>query len=206
MDLGKKLVDQGRYDAALAEFEKAFEERPSSSGAVFNIAYCLFRLERLEDARARFNAYIGMGPGKEKEEKARLYLDQIEKKLGDSAGKTPIDPVAAPRDTSNPDVWPWAAVATGGTIAVAGTIVYLVSLGQFDDANSWYESHPGDPEGYDQRWDDATDVADAGRWTLAAGAAVAAGGVAWLLLGDAPPAASPSPSSPSAPALLHLTF
>jgi len=81
MRVGKQYVDDKEYDKALQEFRDAFRAKPSSKGAVFNIAYCLLRLNRLEAALNKFEAYIGMNPAKEKSQKARIFVEQISMEL-----------------------------------------------------------------------------------------------------------------------------
>jgi tetratricopeptide (TPR) repeat protein len=82
MEAGKKYVDEKNYEAALTQFTKALAINPAARGAVFNMAYCLLRLERLEEALGKFEAYIGMNPGKTKAAKARLFVEQITTELG----------------------------------------------------------------------------------------------------------------------------
>ena len=81
MKNGKGFVDEQKYDRALEEFEKAHRAKPHSKGAVFNMAYCLMKLNRLEESLARFEAYVGMNPGRSKAQKGRLFVDQISTEL-----------------------------------------------------------------------------------------------------------------------------
>lgn len=81
MKAGKEFVDAGKYALALEEFRKAQRQMPASKGAVFNMSYCLLRLQRWELAYDRFQAYIAMNPGAAKVKKARLFVDQIKSEL-----------------------------------------------------------------------------------------------------------------------------
>jgi len=81
MDKGKKFVDEKEYEPALREFAAALRHKPSSKGAVFNMAYCLMRLGRLEEALGKFEAYVAMNPGRTKAQKARLFVEQISLEL-----------------------------------------------------------------------------------------------------------------------------
>lgn len=81
MDRGKKQVDQKNYAGALEEFEAAARVKPSSKGAVFNIAYCLMRMGRHVEAEGKFEAYVGMNPGEAKAGKAKHFLDQVRQEL-----------------------------------------------------------------------------------------------------------------------------
>jgi tetratricopeptide (TPR) repeat protein len=81
MEEGRASVDRQDYATALELFEEAFRINPSSKGAVFNTAYCLLRLERLEEALDRFQAYMAMNPGTAKVKKAKLFASQIEEQL-----------------------------------------------------------------------------------------------------------------------------
>ena len=81
MDRGKKQVDQKNYARALEEFQAAAKAKPSSKGAVFNIAYCFMRMGRHEEAEAKFEAYIGMNPGDVKAGKAEHFLGQVREEL-----------------------------------------------------------------------------------------------------------------------------
>lgn len=81
MKSGKRFVDEQKYEQALGEFQKAHRTKPHSKGAVFNMAYCLMKLNRLEESLARFEAYVGMNPGRSKAQKARLFVDQISTEL-----------------------------------------------------------------------------------------------------------------------------
>jgi len=81
MDRGKKQVDQKNYARALEEFQAAAKVKPSSKGAVFNIAYCFMQMGRHEEAEAKFEAYIGMNPGEAKAGKAEHFLGQVREEL-----------------------------------------------------------------------------------------------------------------------------
>jgi len=190
MDAGKAAVDKGDYGEALIHFEEALARDPSSKGVVFNMGYCLLKLERYEEAISRFQAFIGMNPGEEKAEKARLYVEVAKKEL---AKQTPPDkdkpqPIAQPEAEVSP--WPWVVAGTGGAVAIVGTTFFLVALGQISTAEDDLAANKITEDQYDTRYNDALDTAVAGRWTLIAGGAVAVAGVVWGVVDS-----SSSPSS-----------
>jgi tetratricopeptide (TPR) repeat protein len=98
MKQGKGFVDQREYGTALALFEEAFRTNPASKGAVFNMGYCLMRLERQEEALGKFQAYMAMNPGPAKLKKARLFATRIEEKL--SAEKARVELTSIPSEAT----------------------------------------------------------------------------------------------------------
>ncbi len=91
MDRGKKQVDQKNYAGALEEFQAAAKVKPSSRGAVFNIAYCLMRMGRHGEAEAKFEAFIAMNPGEAKAAKAQHFLDQVREELMATKGRVRVE-------------------------------------------------------------------------------------------------------------------
>ena len=91
MAQGKAFVDKQDYDGALDRFTKAHRHKPSSKGVVFNIAYCLMRLKRLDESIARFEAYIGMNPGTAKIQKARMFINQMKEELAQTQARLTIE-------------------------------------------------------------------------------------------------------------------
>jgi tetratricopeptide (TPR) repeat protein len=61
-NLGGLLSDQGRLDAALAEYASAARLRPDDAEIVYNTGTVLLRLGRPEDAAARFAETLRLDP------------------------------------------------------------------------------------------------------------------------------------------------
>lgn len=104
---GRAAYEGGRFEAALARFEEAFElsGRP---GLLYNIGQCLDRLRRDDEAIAAFEGYIAAEPGSE-------HRDEVEARLAAlrRARAARQVEVEAPRSTAE----------QGGTASSDGTSV-----------------------------------------------------------------------------------
>jgi tetratricopeptide (TPR) repeat protein len=57
-NLGAAQVRQGKYDAAISNFEKALEGDPADPDFHFNLAYAMWRAKRFDDAANQFRAVL----------------------------------------------------------------------------------------------------------------------------------------------------
>ena len=61
-DIGARLLEQGKVDAAIAEFKNALSREPKYFPARLNLAYSYERAERIEDAMKAYREAINFQP------------------------------------------------------------------------------------------------------------------------------------------------
>ncbi|MFQ5961077.1 MAG: tetratricopeptide repeat protein [Candidatus Methylomirabilales bacterium] len=62
-NLGASLLEQGKVDEAVAEFQKAVELEPANTVAHLNLAYAYDRQGRIEEAVSQYQKVIDLEPG-----------------------------------------------------------------------------------------------------------------------------------------------
>ncbi len=132
-DTALELFQDGRYEAALSEFQAAYEQR-QMPWLLVNIGRTLHRLGRLKEAIAHYERYqqSGLGTDPETNQKAREYLAQARLLLA-QAPKTPgsaDSATAAGGQESAPRYkkwWFWTAI--GGGVAVVAIVGIGLGVG-----------------------------------------------------------------------------
>lgn len=171
---GVTLYDEGSYDAAILAFREALDLSDKAE-LHFNIANCLERLGRLEEAYNELNLYRAVAPAEERETLDRR-LTSIRTRI--EAQKTQALPVPAPAPlpppivrtgpSADPGVMSWTLLGAGGGVGVAS----LVGVGV-----TWIASR------HDLKVEDPDAYARARAWNAASwlgvvgGAGIAIGGV-----------------------------
>jgi len=121
-DKGEKLYALGRFDAALVEYEAAFEAKPLP-GFLFNIGQCHRNLGDYDSAIFSFRKYLRLAPDAENREAVLALIDDLEQQK-EQAEQTKrqqaFAPPPSPQRTDRPRRfytrwWFW-----GGVAAVAG--------------------------------------------------------------------------------------
>jgi tetratricopeptide (TPR) repeat protein len=121
-DKGEKLFNLGRYDAALDEYQKAFDAKPVPA-FLFNIGQCYRNLGDFEQAVFSFKRFLKLEPDAPNRERVENLIDDLEAKM--AAHPKPDKPPPPPPPPVPPAVdrpfyatwWFWTGVAV---VAVAG--------------------------------------------------------------------------------------
>jgi tetratricopeptide (TPR) repeat protein len=93
---GRVFYDQAEYDRALDEFQAARRVRPHPA-LDFNIARCLDRLERWQEAIAAYRRYLASQPPDAEEMRTRI--GQLEERLKNAPPPQPPKPKERPQVT-----------------------------------------------------------------------------------------------------------
>lgn len=131
---GAALYDATRYEAALREFEEAQSEEPRTE-LVFDIARCLDRLGRREEARAAYEKYLASSPDASNADEVRgrlVALTEI-KVAKPVLPLTPVTPAALPSTKRHRYLGP-------GLLGGSALIVGAVGAGLLGSALTSYNS------------------------------------------------------------------
>jgi tetratricopeptide (TPR) repeat protein len=93
--IGVSAYNAGSYVAALKEFEAAHEVKPLPAFE-FNIARCLDRLERFEEALAAYRRFVAHTSNRGEGEEAHRRIKVLEERL---ARRAPAESAAPPAPT-----------------------------------------------------------------------------------------------------------
>ena len=140
---GARHYDLAEYAEALTAFKDAYRAR-TDPAFLFNIAQCLRKLERLEDAATFYRTYLRRAPEAANRDEVERHIRDIESQLAASTPALPpsaFSPQATPRiDLSEQPAtkieehplykrwWIWAAA---GAVA-AGTTATIIILSRRD--------------------------------------------------------------------------
>jgi len=124
-DKGEKLFALGRFDAALDEYQKAFDAKPVPA-FLFNIGQCYRNLGDFEQAVFSYKKFLKLEPDAPNRERVEKLIEDLEDKLAAQPARPRPDPkVTTPQPA--PAVredrpfytrwWFWTSVAV---VAVAG--------------------------------------------------------------------------------------
>ena len=208
---GSNLYDAGSFERAGQEFEQAYElsGRPEllynvyvayrDAGMIREAKNALARyLEEAETVEDRVNLEARLRSLEDQvaaldmaEEEAAAREEEAEQRETGGIGSPPPPP---PPADDGPGVGPWVVIGVGGAAIVAGAITGVLALGAVGDIEDECPDDvcPSDYDELEEDRDDARTLVTATDFLLLGGAVVAAGGVAWLLLGgdsgEAPPA------------------
>ena len=121
---GEKLFALGRFDDALAQYEKAFDAKPLP-GFLFNIAQCHRNLGNIDQAIFSYRKYLRESPDADNREAVERQIEELEEEKARRAAAGGIvvrDPPPDDRKPPEPGKkpvyarwWFW-----GGVAAVAG--------------------------------------------------------------------------------------
>ena len=141
-DTALEQFQDGRYEAALGEFQAAYEQR-QMPWLLVNIGRTLHRLGRLKEAIAHYERYqqSGLGTDPETNQKAREYLAQARLLLAQApktAGSADATTAGQPESVPRYKKW-WFWTAIGGGVAAAAIIGIAVGVTS--------SSSPGLPSG-----------------------------------------------------------
>lgn len=138
--LGEKLFTLGRFDAALEQYEKAYEANPLPA-FLFNIGQCHRNLGHYQQAAFSFRTYLRESPNAEQRESVEALIVELEEKQREAEDRehqpgTVFSPsqasVAPPAAKRTPPIytrwWFWGGVAAVAG-ASAGTYLLLRSDG-----------------------------------------------------------------------------
>lgn len=181
---GRAAFNDARYEDALRYFREAYERSPRPA-LLYNIAVSADRLRRDEEALEAFEAFLAATEGDEVERRdAEARVRAIRESLARRSTPTPDpDPVSTPAPTRQGfDPLPaWIVVGASGAVAITGVILLAVGQSEADAVD-------GAPHG--TPWLQVADAAGRAEWMrvlgwglLGLGAAGAAAGVSWALLG-----------------------
>lgn len=146
---GKRLYDEGSYDAAVVAFEGAYKilDEPN---LLFNIHLCYERLEKFDKAVEVLDTYRALAPADEQaslEERRSALIKRKEKMAAEEAARLAEEKAEAERDsTTQPETndeptepvkssgdggedRPEAPKRIFGPLAIAGTAIGVVGLG-----------------------------------------------------------------------------
>jgi len=95
------LFKQERYAEALPLYEKVLKLRPERKGVLYQIAFCLEKTGRIDEAIARYEEHLAIMPG---DGKAMLRAGLLYAEKGDYEKGLPMLKKSAER-TKDPEVW-----------------------------------------------------------------------------------------------------
>ncbi|HRI49748.1 MAG TPA: hypothetical protein PLW65_06160 [Pseudomonadota bacterium] len=139
-DTALELFQDGRYEAALGEFQAAYAQR-QMPWLLVNIGRTLHRLGRLKEAIAHYERYqqSGLGTDPETSQKAREYLAQARLLLAQApkaAGSADTTTAGQPESVPLYKKW-WFWTAIGGGVAAFAIVGIGLGVG--------LKSEPGSP-------------------------------------------------------------
>ncbi len=185
-EAGQALFDQGRYEAAIQEFEAARRIKPLAAFN-YNIGVCYERLGRWAEAVEAFQRYVDAQPPPRDAEDVRAKIEILKTKVvvqpkPDVKPEQPIvtitQPIALPPKHKNK--WRGLAIGLGvGAVAVlvTGGALYGVARADYDSLRS--SCAPGCAP---SQWAGDPALEKAGLALLAVGgAALAADVVVWIV-------------------------
>jgi tetratricopeptide (TPR) repeat protein len=135
---GEKLFALGRFDDALAEYQKAFEEYQLPE-FLFNIGQCHRNLGAYDEAIFSFRKYLRLKPDAENREATEELIAELEAEKARNPsrpGKKRVEPVPSGKDKDNVSAatpvykkwWFWT-----GVVVVAGAAVTAVVIANQED-------------------------------------------------------------------------
>ncbi len=195
-EAGRMAFGDGRYDEALAAFQRAFDLSQRGQ-LLYNIGQCHDRMRHDHEALDAFERFLAAEPDSPQAAEVRARVAFLERAIeseptATSAETSPALDAAladttvtepAPAPSSNADVGPapWILVGVGGVLVIAGAV--LVGLG-FSDVSTVQNAPDGaryaTVHDADQQ---ATPFIGAGFAGLGIGAALAAVGIVWAVTG-----------------------
>lgn len=90
-NLGSTLVQEGKYDEAMAELQKATKLKPTLAPAWGTLATCYQSLGRTEDALHAFKIFLSLNPDAPEAPQVRSGIAMLENELKRTAGAKPTD-------------------------------------------------------------------------------------------------------------------
>ncbi|MCB9671406.1 MAG: tetratricopeptide repeat protein [Alphaproteobacteria bacterium] len=134
-DNATRLYEEGDYSASLIALEEANKVFPSAAFQ-FNIANCLERLGRYEEAIAAMNRYRAVAPASETEVLERRIRSmetrlEEERKAAEDAAKQAEANKVQTRTVKRPT---WSLVGAGAGLVVVGGVGAIVSKSSADKA------------------------------------------------------------------------
>jgi tetratricopeptide (TPR) repeat protein len=119
-ELGGAFYAQGDYPHALEEFREAYRTAPS--GALdFNIARCLDRMGRAQEAIAGYERYLDSEPFSADAGQVRLRVAELKQRLAPPAPPAPVVVAAAPPPPPPKSRYLPAIIVGSGALALAVT-------------------------------------------------------------------------------------
>lgn len=120
-DKGEKLFALGRFDAALEEYQKAFDAKPVPA-FLFNIGQCYRNLGDFEQAVFSYKKFLKLDPEAPNRERVEKLIEDLEEKLaaqppkqrprtGDNMVTTPPPPPPEENKAFYTRWWFWTGVA-----------------------------------------------------------------------------------------------
>lgn len=133
-DTALEHFQDGRYEAALTEFQAAYDQR-QMPWLLVNIGRTLHRLGRLKEAIAHYERYerSGLGTDPETSQKAREYLAQARLLLAQAPRGAGAEPGSGPPESTAlyKKWWFWTAI--GGGVAVVAILGIGLGVGLRSD-------------------------------------------------------------------------
>lgn len=174
---GTSALDDGRFEDALAHFERAYELTHRSE-LLYNIGLTAVTLQRTDRALSAFEQFLRDSP-------ETSHRREVEGRIRSLRAMRPRRTTApsggATRADAGPGAGPWIVLGSSGAVAIGGVVLF--SLGLLSNSNV-RDAAPGTP------W--ATVSADYDRGPLfttlgaivgAIGLAGTAAGIGWLVTG-----------------------
>ncbi len=137
-DRGEKLFALGKFDAALDEYQKAFDAKPLP-GFLFNIGQCYRNLGDYDQAIFSFKKFLKLDPDTPKKDAVDKLIEELEEKRERGEGQKRIEqdnqvkakekpdeeeqPRPAPEKPIYKKWWFWAGA--GAVAALGGGLIYV---------------------------------------------------------------------------------
>lgn len=100
-DQAERSFDRGRFEEALAGYERAFEVMPLPA-FLFNMGQCARNLGRYEDARALYRRYLLLDPGASNRRLVDDLIAEMDRVLHDQRRKSALVLTSAPAQGASP--------------------------------------------------------------------------------------------------------
>jgi tetratricopeptide (TPR) repeat protein len=140
-DRGKKLFELQKFDAALEQFQKAYDASPIPD-FLYNIGQCQRNLGDYKAAVFSFKRYLKLDPETERREKLEALIEDLERKIDESDTERlelkpkKEKPEPGPETGSSPVYkkwWFWTGIAVVGVGAGVGA--YLATRSSAPDTD-----------------------------------------------------------------------
>lgn len=174
---GRELYQQGRYQEAVVELERALMLDPSSANLVYNCARVYELLGSLDQSLDYYSRYLTMLPPEQSDERARTEgairrVRGAQRSLANRLTPPPPPPpgsdIGELRDPNQPftirqtgvaDAAFWVTAIASSALLVTGAVTGVLALGRANDADSYVLWFPGDDTHRQDLIDEANSLA-----------------------------------------------
>ena len=178
------LFQEGRFDEAAVLLQQAYELEPEPI-LLYNLGRCLDADGDKEGAIEAFERYLVADPDAENRGAIERQIENLQQAIAErealeedlATRHETAAPTATAQDVEGPSPWPWVIAGVGVAAVGAGLAIGMVARGAHDDA----VAEPVHREAVASQ-DRAEELATVSTIAMAAGGAIVAVGLGWVLL------------------------